>query len=111
MFNHTKLKLSQSGAALFVCLMLLTVMTLLGISAVTTTTLEEKMAASLRNKSLSEGGAESALRAAEDYLWNYYATSNGLALVADEAATSTALSLTSLPVAFAAGARSASVSA
>jgi len=55
----------QSGAALFVCLMLLTVMTLLGLSAISGSTLEEKMAGNVRNKHLSFQAAEAALRAGE----------------------------------------------
>ncbi|MFC3195067.1 PilX N-terminal domain-containing pilus assembly protein [Marinicella sediminis] len=77
----------QQGATLVVGMILMLIMTFIGLTSMKNTALEEKMAASLRNKSLSEGGAESALRAAEDFLWNYYATSNGLALVADETGT------------------------
>ncbi len=82
-----KSKNKQKGATLIVGLVLMLIMTLIGLTSMKNTALEEKMAASLRNKSLSEGGAESALRAAEDFLWNYYATSNGVALIADETAT------------------------
>lgn len=77
----------QQGATLVVGLILMLIMTFIGLTSMKNTALEEKMAASLRNKSLAEGGAESALRAAEDFLWNYYATSNGLALIADESGT------------------------
>lgn len=55
----------QTGAALIICLILLVVMTLLGVSAVTTTTLEEKMAGNIRNKHLSFQAAEAALRGGE----------------------------------------------
>lgn len=78
---------NQKGATLVMGLMLLLVMTLIGVTAMKTTALEEKMASGLRNKVLAEGGTESALREAESYLWNYFATSNGVALVADENAT------------------------
>lgn len=61
--NHFKKR--QAGAALFICLMLLTVMTILGISAVSTTTMEEKMAGNIRNKHMSFQAAEAALRAGE----------------------------------------------
>lgn len=80
-------KRKQKGATLVMGLMLLLVMTLIGVTAMKTTALEEKMASGLRNKVLAEGGTESALREAESYLWNYFATSNGVALVADEDAT------------------------
>lgn len=55
----------QSGAALIVCLLLLLVMTLLGVNAVMTTTMEEKMAGNSRNKQLSFQAAETALREGE----------------------------------------------
>ena len=55
----------QNGAALIVCLMMLVVMTILGISAVTTTIMEEKMAGNIRNKHLSFQASEAALRVAE----------------------------------------------
>jgi len=57
----------QTGAALIICLILLVVMTLLGVSAVTTTTMEEKMAGNIRNKHLSFQAAEAALRSGESY--------------------------------------------
>lgn len=55
----------QSGAVLFICLMFMTIMTILGINAVSTTTLEEKMAGNVRNKHMSFQAAEAALRAGE----------------------------------------------
>ncbi len=56
---------TQKGAALIISLMMLVVMTILGISAVTTTTMEEKMAGNLRNKHLSFQSAEAAIRTGE----------------------------------------------
>ena len=55
----------QKGAALIISLMMLVVMTILGVSAITTTTMEEKMAGNIRNKHISFQSAESAMRAAE----------------------------------------------
>lgn len=55
----------QKGAALIVCLILLMVMTILGVSSITSTTMEEKMAGNIRNKHLSFQAAEAALRAGE----------------------------------------------
>jgi len=55
----------NTGAALITCLMLLVVMTLLGVSAITTSTMEEKMAGNVRNKHISFHAAETALRAGE----------------------------------------------
>lgn len=56
----------QNGAALIVCLILLLVMTLLGVTSITTTTMEEKMAGNIRNKHLSFQAAEAALRTGEN---------------------------------------------
>ncbi len=63
---YVKKKSPQSGAALFVCLVLLTIMTLIGISSVSTTVLEEKMAGNTRNRHLAFQAAEAALRAGEN---------------------------------------------
>jgi type IV pilus assembly protein PilX len=60
----TKLN-QQNGAALIVCLILLLVMTILGVSSITSTTMEEKMAGNIRNKHLSFQAAEAALRNGE----------------------------------------------
>lgn len=56
---------TQSGAVLIVSLIMLLLLTLIGVTAMQTTTLEEKMAGNLRDKSLAFQAAESALRAAE----------------------------------------------
>lgn len=70
------LQLYQKGAALIVCLLLLLVMTLLGVSAVMTTTMEEKMAGNIRNKHMSFQAAETALRAGEAIAANLAADTN-----------------------------------
>ena len=77
----------QQGATLVVGLILLLIMTLIGVTAMKSTALEEKMAGTLRNKVLAQGGVESALREAESFLWGYFADSNGLELIADENGT------------------------
>lgn len=56
---------NQQGAALVMSLIILLVMTLLGVSAMQVTVMEEKMAGSLRNRSIAFQAAESALRDAE----------------------------------------------
>jgi len=56
---------NQKGAALIITLMLLVIMTILGVSAVTTTTMEEKMSGATINKHVSFQAAEAAMRAAE----------------------------------------------
>jgi len=55
----------QSGAALIVSLILLLVMTLLGVSAMQTNVLEEKMAGNFRDRDLAFQAAEAALRDGE----------------------------------------------
>ena len=59
---------SQSGMVLVISLIMLLLLTLIGVTAMQTTTLEEKMAGNLRDKSLAFQAAESALRAAENSL-------------------------------------------
>ena len=59
---------SQSGAVLIVSLIMLLLLTLIGVTAMQTTSLEEKMAGNLRDKNLAFQAAESALRAAEHNL-------------------------------------------
>jgi type IV pilus assembly protein PilX len=60
----------QSGAALVVSLLILLVMTLIGISSMQTTTMQEKMSSNLREHEQAFEAAESALRAAEQYIEN-----------------------------------------
>ncbi|MBL4743509.1 MAG: pilus assembly protein PilX [Cycloclasticus sp.] len=77
-FQH---KTKQSGAVLFISLILLLIMTLLGISGMQTTILEEKMAGNFRNANLAFQSAEAALRASEGWLSSQasepLATNNG----------------------------------
>lgn len=58
----------QRGAVLMVSLMLLLIMTLLGLAAMNTTTMEEKMASNNQVRQQSFQGAETALRDAEAWL-------------------------------------------
>ena len=57
--------LRQRGAVLIVSLLMLLVMTLIGITGVQVTSLEEKMAGNTRDRNLAFQSAEAALRAAE----------------------------------------------
>lgn len=59
---------TQSGAALVVSLMMLLVMTLIGITAMNTTVLEEKMAGNNRQRQIAFQAASGALRSAEAWL-------------------------------------------
>ncbi len=87
MHNHTHLTKKQTGATLVIGLILLLVMTLIGVTSMKSTALEEKMAGGLRNNVLAEGGVESALREGESFLWNYFANSNGVELTPDQSGT------------------------
>ncbi|MFK8027721.1 MAG: PilX N-terminal domain-containing pilus assembly protein [Gammaproteobacteria bacterium] len=73
------LKYNQNGVALVICLILLTVSTLLGLASVNSTILEEKMAGNIRSKHLSFQSTEAALRDAEEYM----DTSVGLSSIFD----------------------------
>jgi Tfp pilus assembly protein PilX len=68
----------QQGAALAVGLILLLIITLMGYTGMKGTMLQEKMAAGLHNRSLANAGANSALRAGEDFLYNLVETTNGV---------------------------------
>lgn len=56
---------TQTGVVLVISLIILLLLNLIGLSAMQTTALEEKMAGNFRDKSLAFQVAESALRAAE----------------------------------------------
>ena len=58
----------QGGATLIVSLLILLVMTLLGVTAMQTNILEEKMSGNSQDVSLSLQAAEAALREAETYI-------------------------------------------
>lgn len=62
----------QSGAALVVGLVLLVVITLVGVGAMQTTTLQEKMAGNLRDSNLAFQASEAALRDCEAVLARDY---------------------------------------
>lgn len=59
---------SQHGAVLIVSLLILMVLTLLGVTGMRNTMLEEKMAGNSRDIQLAFNAAEAALRQAESYL-------------------------------------------
>jgi len=58
----------QKGAVLIVSLVLLIIMTLLGISGMNDTVMQERMAGNQRNSTLAFQAAESALRAGEEFI-------------------------------------------
>lgn len=69
LFNHNNTAptaaSSESGAVLAICLIFLLLVTVLGLSTIGTTTMQEKMAANTRDKDLAFQAAELALKVAE----------------------------------------------
>ncbi|MCC7256064.1 MAG: pilus assembly protein [Dokdonella sp.] len=61
---------SQRGAVLFVALVFLILITLLSLTAIGGSILQEKMTSGMRNGQLSALGADSALRGGEAWMWN-----------------------------------------
>lgn len=86
--NHVSMT-AQRGAALIVALVMLLAMTLLGVTAVRNTTLQERMAGNLRDSNLSFQAAERALREGEEFLRNPtippFTGANGLLAMQDDA--------------------------
>ena len=66
--NHTLVR--QRGAVLVVSLLILLVMTVLGVAAMGSTTLQERMANNNRQQQVAFQAAEAALRAAETFRGN-----------------------------------------
>jgi len=58
----------QAGASLIVSLMLLIVLTLLGLSGMQSTIMQERMANNVRDKGMAFQAAESAIRSGEDWV-------------------------------------------
>ena len=58
----------QDGVALFIALVVLLIITVLGISGLQTTTLEERMAASARDRDIAFQAAEAALAEGEQFV-------------------------------------------
>ena len=61
---------NQRGVALFISLVLLLVLTIIGVSAVQTTSMEERMARNTHDSVLAFEAAEVALRTGETFLRN-----------------------------------------
>ena len=62
---------TQRGTALVMSLIFLLILTILGVTAMTTSSLQEKMAGNLRDQFMAMEAAESALRAGEQWLLDY----------------------------------------
>ncbi|TCK05937.1 pilus assembly PilX family protein [Marinobacterium mangrovicola] len=62
---NPKMNKDESGAALIVALIMLLLITIIGVSAMQTTTMEERMAGNLRDRHVAFQAAEAALRQGE----------------------------------------------
>lgn len=60
----------QSGAVMFLAMIFLVLLTVLALTASSTSIMQERMTGGMRNQQLGIMGAESSLRGAEDFLWN-----------------------------------------
>lgn len=67
--HHHKIK-NQHGSILIVSLMILVVLTMIGVSSMTTTSLQERMAGNFRDRQIAFQAAELTLAYAEDYARN-----------------------------------------
>jgi type IV pilus assembly protein PilX len=68
MNNQIQLKMGQQGVVLVVGLIFMVLVTLLGVTAIQGTALEERMAANMGDRNIALQAAESALRDAEIYI-------------------------------------------
>lgn len=66
MFHSRKKR--QQGSVLIIALLFLLLLTLVGVTAMQSSTIEERMAGNARDSSIAFQAAEAALREAEDYL-------------------------------------------
>ena len=66
---HYKTKYQQ-GAVLVMSLLMLFVLTLIGVSSINTTTMEEKMSGNARNRHIAFQSAETAIKIAEKFITN-----------------------------------------
>lgn len=87
----------QSGAVLVLSLLMLFVLTLIGVSSINTTTMEEKMSGNSRNQQLAFHAAEIAIREAEIFLTN---TGNPSALFTATSGTNGLYTLSNGPSAY-----------
>lgn len=60
----------QRGAVLFLAMVFLVLLSVLALTASSTSIMQERMTGGLRNQQLASMGAESTLRGGEDLLWN-----------------------------------------
>jgi type IV pilus assembly protein PilX len=77
----------QRGVALVVGLVFLLITTLMAVTAMSGVIMQERMAGNLKNASIAQAGAESALRAGENFVRSFYLTSAGEQLLGNSTAT------------------------
>ena len=68
MFIRQHIQTRQTGAALIISLIILMLLTIIGVTGMQTTALEERMAGNMRDKALAFESAEAALRDAETFM-------------------------------------------
>lgn len=66
--SRITMRQSQQGAVLFIALIMLLVMTLIGVTSLNSTLMEERMAGNMREINIAFQSAEAALREGEKYL-------------------------------------------
>jgi len=66
--NMSKQMINQQGAVLVLSLLMLFVLTLIGVSSINTTSMEEKMSGNARNRHLAFQAAEAAISEAEQFI-------------------------------------------
>jgi type IV pilus assembly protein PilX len=71
----TPIRNRQDGAALVISLILLLILTVIGMSAIQTTTTEERMAGNMRDTQIAFQSAEAVMRDAEQFIEGTVATS------------------------------------
>ena len=76
-------KNKQQGVALAIGMILLLTISVIGITSMKSALLEDKMAASLKNRELSDAAALSVLTAGEYWIYSYFRNNNGVDLTKD----------------------------
>lgn len=66
--HHTRIMKNQHGSALIISLVILIAMTLIGVTAMRTTLMEEKMTSNMRDKEIAFQAAEAALIEGEEIM-------------------------------------------
>lgn len=78
---------NQQGVALVVGMVFLLITSLMALTAMSGVIMQERMAGNLKNASVAQAGAESALRAGETWLRNHYVKSAGEQALGDGVAS------------------------